>query len=75
MQWSGSRDKAEEEEWQSRVAPPHGLFELVQDGPTFRSGACRSRLDRVYVNQPTADQLDRRIGCAALEWVPPYFGS
>ena len=37
---------------------------------THSSGLARSRLDRVYSNHHVAEQLDSRLGCACLDWVP-----
>ena len=37
---------------------------------THENAVVRSRLDRAYWNAPLAEQLDRVLTCAALEWVP-----
>ena len=68
--WNGSRDKVEEDHWRTTIADPFGLYELSQDSMTFQypDHSGQSRLDRIYVNQDVTDQLDRRVGCASLEW-------
>eukprot|EP00959_Pyramimonas_sp_CCMP1952_P386995 8110371-Pyramimonas_sp.AAC.1 len=43
---------------------------MHQEAPTHTSSPARSRLDRAHVNFDPSDQLDKQIGCAALEWVP-----
>jgi len=65
----GARDAAEETHWKEAVALPAGLYEIRQSGATFHNSATRSRIDRVYTNQPPSDQLDKEVGCWALEWV------
>ena len=68
--WSGRHDMDEEQAWKSLVADPWGLHELEQNNFTHSSALGQSRLDRVYSNHHLADQLDRHVCCAALEWVP-----
>jgi len=68
--YSGARDRCEEDDWHNTVEVPFGLFELEQDEFTFEGASGRSRLDRIYTNHYVADQLDRKFGAAALEWVP-----
>ena len=65
-----TQDAAEEQHWGAHVATPLRLCELHQSQHTHDSAQARSRLDRVYWNQHIADQLDRRLICAALEWQP-----
>ena len=67
---SGQRDASEERHWLTCIMKPFHFMELSQGEMTHNSASARSRLDRIYTNQHTADQLDRRIQCAALEWVP-----
>ena len=43
---------------------------MFQELATHNSGLARHRLDRVYTSQHVCDQLDSKLGCAALEWVP-----
>ena len=66
---SGQRDTSEEQHRQAWISKPFQLAELSQVEMTHASATARSRLDRIYTNQHTAEQLDRRIQCAALEWV------
>ena len=67
---SGRRDHAEESHFQRFVAHPHGLFELYQPEFTFASTCSRSRIDRLYANHHVAEQLDKHMLTAALEWKP-----
>ena len=66
---TGERDKGEEEHWQETVAQRHGLYELGQDQFTFNCSLSRSRIDRIYTNQPPSNQIDHSFSCSALEWV------
>ena len=70
LAWSGATDVDEDGSFTSLVADPFGLYELEQQDLTHASSLGRSRIDRVYVNQHVCEQLDRRIGCIALPWVP-----
>ena len=65
---SGQRDTSDERHWQAWILKPFKFVELSQVEMTHASVSARSRLDRIYTNQHTAEQLDRRIWCAALEW-------
>ena len=65
---SGQRDTSEERQWQAWISNLFQFAELFQVEMTHASASARSRLDRIYTNQHTAEQLDRRIQCAALEW-------
>ena len=67
-QWNGARDSSEEAHWESAVLSRHGMYELHQDEPTFSYPTGVSRIDRIYSNALGADQLDKKIGCAALDW-------
>jgi len=67
---NGRRDMGEEDHWNATVAHPKNLYEPRQDLATFKNHTTWSRIDRVYVNQPPSDQIDRTISCDALEWVP-----
>ena len=67
--WSGRRDQIEEAEFTEKIADPFGLYELEQGHMTQENARARSRIDRVYLNQHIADQLDGHYGCAALPWV------
>ena len=44
------------------------LYELFQPEPTHEGPPSFAKLDRVYVNQHIADQLDKRIFSSALPW-------
>ncbi|CAK0869911.1 unnamed protein product, partial [Prorocentrum cordatum] len=67
---AGARDAAEERQWQRAAQAPFRFHELHQEAPTHASASARSRLDRAYVNFDASDQLDKQLGCAALEWAP-----
>ena len=60
----------EEDRFCRVIGNPFGFSELHQEEFTHDSALGRSRLDRVYTNHFITDQLDRRIGCVALSWVP-----
>ena len=70
MRWSGAKDSKEQEEWVELVEKVHGLHEIFQPMATHSSGRARSRLDRIYSNHHVADQLNAKLSCACLEWVP-----
>jgi len=59
----------EEIEFMTTVAVPFGLHDLRQEDFTHDCALSRARLDRVYLNQHIACQLDRVIGCSPLAWV------
>ena len=65
-----SSDGTEESSFRRVLGEPFDLCELQQEEYTHDSALGRSRLDRVYSNHHLSDQLDRRIGCVALNWVP-----
>lgn len=65
-----SHEATEESHFCRVLGDPFGFCELHQEEFTHDSALGRSRLDRVYSNHYLTDQLDRRIGCAALSWVP-----
>eukprot|EP00959_Pyramimonas_sp_CCMP1952_P251156 5249263-Pyramimonas_sp.AAC.1 len=41
---------------------------MFQSAFAHASAHARSRLDRIYLNQHTAKQLDRHMTCCALPW-------
>ena len=59
----------------TNISSVHGLFEFEQEHFTHHSSTGTSKLDRVYMNVPVVDQLDYRIGCVALSWLPPTTSS
>ena len=69
-EWTGGRDAAEEDQFNSLLGSPFSFCELQQEDFTHDSVSSRSRLDRVYMNHFLTDQLDRCMGCVALAWVP-----
>ena len=68
LDWNGARDGGDEDHWRTRVASRHGLFEMWQEESTFECPSGSFRIDRIYCNQFQGDQVDKRIGCAALAW-------
>jgi len=70
MSWSGGKDECEQLDWASRVEEVHGIHEIYQPMATHDCGLARSRLDRIYSNHHTGDQLDSKYGCACLDWAP-----
>lgn len=69
--FSGHHDAAEEVHWQDQVAGPAELRELSQPLFTFQSEGARSRLDRVYTTNHTADFFGGTFWCTALPWPLP----
>ena len=57
---TGSSDSQEAAHWKCAL-PPSSLYELHQPEPTHEGPVSFARLDRVYTNQPVADQLDKRV--------------
>ena len=47
----------------------HDMVERAQEEYTYRHAGAMSRLDRVYTNHHTTDQLNHHFGCQALDWV------
>ena len=68
--YTGHRDARDEAHFVAHIARPFALRELRQPAATHDNAHARSRLDRVYRNQPLSEQLDRQIVCSALEWIP-----
>ena len=68
--WSHVNDNRDENHWQENLAQGRSLHEIYQPMATHSDAHARSRLDRDYTSQHTADQLDTTLGCAPLEWVP-----
>ena len=66
--FTGNRDKVESQIFKDSVLQPAGLHELEQEFHTWEGGRSLARLDRVYTNWHTCDQLDRSIECAAASW-------
>ncbi|MBM3946426.1 MAG: hypothetical protein FJ315_03360, partial [SAR202 cluster bacterium] len=64
---SGATDAQEAQHW-LRCLSPAQLYELHQPFFTHEGPISWARLDRVYVNAPVSDQLDKRVFCSALEW-------
>ena len=69
-EWSGASDEAEHPEVQSKLANEFNLFELYQDGLTCDNGLARSRIDRVYTNHHSVEQLDKVHVASAMSWCP-----
>ena len=64
----GARDSAEAKLFDETVLRPFGLHEWSQDVHTFEGGRALARLDRVYINQHSCDQLDRSCECSVLQF-------
>ena len=61
-------DAGEENHFRNQITIPYGVEEMFQPELTHASASVRSRLDRIYCNQHTSEQLDRHFRVAALEW-------
>ena len=66
-EYTGGSDSAEAAHWR-RIVPLSSAYELHQPEPTHEGPISLAKLDRVYINQPVADQLDKRIYCTAMPW-------
>ena len=63
--WTGNRDRVETETF-TQISRNRGIHELQQHCFTHECATARSRLDRIYMNNPVSDQLDRVYSCYAL---------
>ena len=68
-EWTGDKDTKDAEEFSRLVTLPFQMHELEQMQFTHDNAQSRSRIDRVYINNHVADQLDRHYSCAAMAWV------
>jgi hypothetical protein len=66
-EYTGGSDAAEAAHWR-RLIPISALYELHQPEPTHEGPLSLAKLDRVFVNQTVADQLDKRVFSVALPW-------
>jgi hypothetical protein len=66
--WTGGTDKQNQNDWSRHVQKTSGMHELFQPHCTHENALARSRLDRVYTNHFTSEQLDRQFTCTALPW-------
>ena len=62
--WDKEETDALKELWTFR----RGMCERTQNDFTYRLAGAFSRLDRVYTNHHTADQLNHHFSCVVLEW-------
>ena len=65
-QWTGGKDHTEAKNAHKNFLDPQGLFELQQENCTYFSTLSTSRLDRIYTNHHTLQQLDHKFGCTTL---------
>lgn len=65
---SGGCDNGEEQRFWRILGRRFQLQEMFQPEVAHVGATSRARLDRFYCNQGISEQLDRRIGCTALEW-------
>ncbi len=68
LETSGRKDRGEEKHFQRCIGQRHGMAELLQNEMTHKCAKSHSRLDRIYLNQHTIEQVDREIQVVALEW-------
>ena len=66
--YTGGKDRTEQAHFVSTLGGPHGLQEAFQPDFSYRDARSRSRIDRIYTNHPTCDQLDHQFQAAALGW-------
>lgn len=69
-EYTGLKDRAEQEDWSQRMESGRGLSELQQPEMTCETASARSRIDRIYSSHHVAEQQDREWRAGALEWVP-----
>ena len=67
-QWTGGRDKHDTEVFEELLGAPFNMKEIHQPAFTCNTPLARSRIDRIYSNHHTSDQLDRSYGCNVLAW-------
>ena len=65
---SGHSNQAEADTFREAVLAPIGFHELEQEHFTYEGGRAFSRIDRVYSNMHTFNQLDCTMFCDALPW-------
>ena len=66
--WSGSHDAQDAEGFDLTLRRPHHFHEVHQPTLTCDMAQARSRIDRIYSNHFSADQLDRMYTCATQPW-------
>ena len=66
--WMGRKDARDEKHWNETVGSAQGCCELFQPHATHATSTSRARLDKVFIVQHTAEQLDSKQSCAALDW-------
>ena len=72
--WKGSSNRDEAHHFKTSFAQPLGFAELEQDCYTYRSASLPttfSKIDRVYSNHHTAEQLQADFFCGVLPWPSP----
>ena len=67
-EWSKAADDKEEEDFTKKLGKRKQLHEIYQPHATHSCAKARSRIDRVYTTQCVSEQLDTKLGCAALDW-------
>ena len=65
----GKIDKLEKSMVDKKWKFKHNMVECIQEEYTYRHAGAFSRLDRVYSNHHTVDQISNHFSCQALEWV------
>ena len=67
-QWTGGRDSQDADLFEELLCKRYNMKEIQQPAFTCDTPLARSRIDRVYSNHHTSDQLDRSYGCNVLAW-------
>ena len=65
---SGAVNTGEADHWTRRLGRPCKLAEMAQEAMTHRTDSSQGRLDRIYGNFHTVDQLDKDLRVIALPW-------
>ena len=65
---SGAVNTGEADHWARRLGRPCRLAEMAQEAMTHRTDSSQGRLDRIYGNFHTVDQLDKDLRVIALPW-------
>lgn len=66
--YSPLADHHDESNFQATLATPFSFHEIHQPHATHDCHTSRSKLDRFYINQHLADQLDTTLTCHPLQW-------
>ena len=64
--YSGDGDREDREYFAALFKGDYSIFEMEQENLTHKSADAYSKLDRIYANYGTHDQMDKHIECFML---------